>query len=184
MLTLKEWMELVDCRITEGSDYYTNIPGLYSLSSWNERQDGFSLFVAFDPRDDQRVYVVEVCDYANNRAYRLKDPAIVLDDEAWDDVKWIDLETDDDFIQKALAIKAGEEYDTRVSIPLDLPDDVLFELMKQAHEKDITLNEHMENIVRAACDEALADPAAYRRKMGLDIDVAVAAMKAKKKKKK
>ena len=148
MLTLKEWMELVDYKITEGSDYFTNIPGLYSMSSWNERQDGFSFFIAFDPKDNQRVYVVEACDYANNRAYRIKDPAIELDKTAWDDVEFTDLEVDDDFIQKALAIKAGEEYDTRVSVPLELEDELLFELMKKAHEEDITLNHMVERVLR------------------------------------
>ena len=150
MITLKEWMELVDCRITEGSDYYTNIPGLYSLSAWNEQQDGFSFFVAFDPKDNQRVYAVEACDYARNRAYRLKDPDIVLDKQAWDDVNYVDLETDDDFMEKALAIKEGEDYDTRVDMPLTVPDDVLFELMKQAHEQDITLNQLVEKVLREA----------------------------------
>ena len=82
----------------------------------------------------------------------------------------MDLESDDDFIEKARAIRAGEDYDTRVSIPLDLPDDVLFTLMKQAHEQDITFNDHMENILRSACKEALADPEAYKRKMGWDED--------------
>ena len=108
MITLKEWMELVDYKITEGSDYYTNIPGLYSMSFWNEQQDGFSFFIAFDPKDNQRVYVVEACDYANNRAYRIKDPAIELDNQAWDGIDFTDLEVDDDFIQKALAIKGSE----------------------------------------------------------------------------
>lgn len=153
MLTLKEWMELVDYKITEGSDYFTNIPGLYSMSSWNEQQDGFSFFIAFDPKDDQRVYVVEACDYANNRAYRIKDPAIELDKTAWDDVEFTELEVDDDFIQKALAIKAGEEYDTRVSIPLELEDDLLFELMKQAHERDITLNQMVEQVLREVIEK-------------------------------
>lgn len=168
MITLKEWMELVDFKITEGSDYFTNIPGLYSLSYWNEQQDGFSFFVAFDPKDNQRVYSVEACDYANNRAYRRKDPALETDAQAWDDVEFVELEEDDDFIQKALAIKAGEEYDTRVSIPLDLDDNLVYALMKQAHEKDITFNELMEDILTKACDEALADPDAYRKKMGWD----------------
>ena len=109
MLTLKAWMELVDYKVTEGSDYFTNIKGLYSMSSWNEQQDGFSFFIAFDPKDNQRVYAVEACDYANNRAYRLKDPDIILDKQAWDDVDFTELDVDDDFIQKAMAIKAGEE---------------------------------------------------------------------------
>ena len=147
MLTLKEFMELVDYKITEGSDYFTNIPGLYSLSSWNEQQDGFSFFIAFDPKDNQRVYVVEACDYARNRAYRLTDPEIELDKQAWDDVDFVELEQDDDFIQKALAIKAGDDYDTRVSVPLELEDELLFELMKNAHERDITLNQMVEQVL-------------------------------------
>lgn len=148
MLTLKEWMELVDCRITEGGSYFTNIPGLYSLSAWNERQDGWSFFIAFDPKDNQRVYVVEAWDYARNRAYRLKDPAIELDKQAWDDVDFTELEDDDDFFQKAVAIKTGEDYDTRVSVPLDLPDELMFKLMKQAHQQDITLNQLVEEALR------------------------------------
>jgi hypothetical protein len=46
----------------------------------------------------------------------------------------------------------------------------MFTLMKQAHEQDITFNEHMENILRAACEEALADSEAYKRKMGWNED--------------
>jgi hypothetical protein len=154
MLTLKEFMELVDYKITEGGDYFTNIPGLYSLSSWNEQQDGFSFFIAFDPKDNQRVYVVEACDYARNRAYRLKDPEIELDKQAWDEVDFTELDVDDDFIQKALAIKAGDDYDTRVSVPLELEDELLFELMKNAHERDITLNQMVEQVLREAIDRA------------------------------
>ena len=153
MITLKEWMELVDYKITEGSDYFTNIPGLYSLDSWNQEQDGFTFFIAFDPKDDQRVYVVEACDYANNRAYRIKDPAIELDKTAWDDVEFTDLDVDDDFIQKALAIKAGEEYDTRVEIPINLEDDLTFELMKMAHDRDITFNQMVELVLREVLDK-------------------------------
>lgn len=155
MLTLKEWMELVDYKITEGSDYFTNIPGLYSLSSWNEQQDGFSMAVVFDPKDNQRVYMVEACDYARNCAYRLIDSALEVDNQAWDDTEWTTLEVDDDFIQKALSIKAGEDYDTRVSVPLELEDELLFDLMKRAHERDITLNQMVEEILREVIDSGI-----------------------------
>lgn len=160
MLTLKEWMELVDYRITEGGDYGWQCFGsnAYSLSSWNGDHDGWSFNIVFDT-DSQEVYVAEVCDYARNRAYRLMNPAYkqahdeearernVNDKEAWDDVNYVDLEEDDDFIQKGLAIKANEDYDTRVSVPLTVPDDVLFELMKRAHEQDITLNQLVEEVL-------------------------------------
>ena len=72
--------------------------------------------------------------------------------QAWDDVKWIDLETDDDWIQKSAAIVAGEEYDTRVVIPIDLPDDSAYALMKLAHEQDITFNQLIEKVLRDAID--------------------------------
>ena len=153
MLTLKEFMELVDFKITEGSDYHVNVPGLYLLSSWNGEQAGYSFDIAFHPADNQRVYLVEANDMKNNRAYRLKDPALDIDNVAWDGVEYTDLEVDDDFIQKCLAIKSGEEYDTRVSVPLELEDDLMFELMKKAHERDITLNQMVEQVLREVIDK-------------------------------
>jgi hypothetical protein len=197
MLTVKEWMELIDHRITEGSDYGWMCfgPDAYSLSSWNGEHDGYSFNIVFDNKT-QEVYTVEICDYKNERAYRMINPLFkdaydsesddrsVLGNQAWDDVDWIDLESDDDFIQKGLAIRNGEDYDTRVSIPLDLPDDVLFELMKQAHERDITLNELMEEIVRNAIEEAKQDPDAFRESFSeFHNATKPAKMKAKKKKK-
>ena len=155
MLTLKEFMELVDFKITEGSDYHVNVPGLYLLSSWNGEQAGYSFDIAFHPADNQRVYLVEANDMKNNRAYRLKDPALDIDNVAWDGVEYTDLEVDDDFIQKCLAIKSGEEYDTRVSVPLELEDDLMFELMKKAHERDITLNQMVQEILREVIDQEI-----------------------------
>ena len=74
----------------------------------------------------------------------------VLANQAWDDVDYIDLDVDDDFIQKALAIKAGEDYDTRVSVPVDFTDDELLTYMKIAHERDITFNQLIEEALREA----------------------------------
>lgn len=166
MITLKEWMEIADYRITEGSDYTWNCYGqkAYQLSSWNGEHDGFSFAIVFDTFD-QTVYEVEVCDYAKNRAYRIINPLVrnehkgeadarnINFNEAWDDVNWVDLETDDDFIQKCLSIKAGEEYDDKVEVPLDLDENDLFELMKLAHERNITLNQLVEDILRQAVEE-------------------------------
>jgi len=72
--------------------------------------------------------------------------------QAWDDVDYVDLESDDDWIQKALAIAAGEDYDTRVTIPLELDDDIVFTLMKMAHERDLTFNEFVEDVLREQLD--------------------------------
>ena len=73
---------------------------------------------------------------------------------AWDDVKYIDLETVDDFIQKSLAIKAGDQYDTRVEVPLNLDDETSFTLMKMAHERDITFNQMIEEVLQGVIDDS------------------------------
>jgi len=158
MITLKEWMEICDYRITEGSDYYFAAYGdkAYSLDHWNGEHNGHSMSIVFE-RDTQKVFEVQVCDYRNDRAYRLVHPDHRnqgQDKNAWDKVRWTELEADDDFMQKATAIVDGkDDYDTRVSVPIDLPDSKLFELMKLAHERDVTFNQLVEEALRAAIDE-------------------------------
>jgi hypothetical protein len=165
MITIKEWMELVDYRITEGDSYRWRCFGdnAQSLSSWNGDHDGWSFNIVFDTKT-QEVYTVEVCDYKRQRAYRMIHPDFkqahddeaasrgVDSKEAWDDVDYVDLEIDEDFAAKAMWIKTDQDYDTRVSVPLTVPDDVLFELMKRAHNEDITLNEYVENVLWETID--------------------------------
>ena len=161
MITLKEWMEVVGYRITEGCDYQWECygPNAYTLDSWNGEQDGHSFSVYFDTKT-QEVYEVQAHDYRNNRAYRLINPTFIDTHqeearqrqiefkEAWDDVNYIDLETTDDWLQKAIAIEAGElDYDTRVQIPLTLEKHEMHRLMELAHERDITLNQMVEIIL-------------------------------------
>lgn len=180
MITLKEFMETIDYRINEGSDYTWSCFGPnakpYQLSSWNGEHDGWSFNIVFDA-GHQEVYIVEICDYKNDRAYRRINPLWELEyreyakkhnaeyaDQAWDDVNYVDLESDDDWMQKALAIKAGEDYDTRVSIPLDIPEDELMVLFKAAHERDITFNQLVEEALRAAIDDHNRDPEGFKQR--------------------
>jgi hypothetical protein len=162
MITLKEWMEIVDYRITEGSDYYNSRYGdrIYSLDSWNGEQDGHSFTIIFDTLT-QRVFEVQAHDYLHNRAYRMIAegfaPPASEDTEAWDDVNFVDLESEDDFIQKAIAIKNGEDYDTRVVIPLDLSEEECYNLMKMAHERDMTLNNFVGMIVENYAEHVLKE---------------------------
>ena len=163
---MKEFMELVDYRITEGSNYGWQCYGdnAYMMDSWNGEQDGHSFTVIFDTKD-QTVYEVQAHDYVHDRAYRMINEDFlkkmkkeskrrdVNRAEAWDDVRYIDLEVDDDFIQKCLAIRAGEDYDTRVSVPIDMSDADLLTFMKMAHERDITFNELVEEALRQAIEQ-------------------------------
>jgi len=153
MITLKQFMEIVSYRICEGSAWNGFAPGAYSLDYWNGDQDGHSLCIIFNTKD-QTVYSVQVCDYKNNRAYRFTHPdhRTDLDKEAWDDVNWCDLDVEDDWLEKAQAIMEERDYDTRVQIPLELGEDELFRLMTMAHERDITLNQLVTEIIQQVID--------------------------------
>jgi hypothetical protein len=169
MITMKEWMELVSYRVTEGSAYTWQCYGsdAYALDSWNGDHDGFSLTIIFDTKD-QTVYEVQAHDFMHNRAYRMINEGFrkknkkeakrraVNKDEAWEDVNYVDLDVDDDFIQKCLAITAGEDYDTRVMMPVDFSDEDLLKYMKLAHERDMTFNAFVEEALRHAIAEVEA----------------------------
>jgi hypothetical protein len=171
MITMKEWMELVDYKITEGGEYGWSCygPNAYTLDSWNgvHGAGGYSFSIVFSTKS-QKVYEVSMCDYTNDRAYRMINPknqekhrkeALARDvnlNEAWDCVDYVDLDVVDDFIQKALAIRAGETYDTRVQVPVDFLDEELLQYMKLAHERDMTFNELVEEALRHAIAEVEA----------------------------
>ena len=171
MITIKEWMELVDYRITEGSNYCWECYGnnAYTLDSWNGDHEGHSFSIIFDTKD-QTVYEVQAHDYLHNRAYRMINEDFqkkmrkeskrrdVDKDQAWDDVNYIDLDVDDDFIQKCLAIREGEDYDTRVLMPVEFSDEDLLKYMKLAHERDITFNQLVEEALLMAIKEHKIEP--------------------------
>ena len=168
MITMKEWMELVDYKITEGSSYGWACygPNAYTLDSWNgvHGTGGYSFSIVFSTKS-QKVYEVSMCDYTNNRAYRMINPKNVekhrkeaehksqLANQAWDDVDYVDLEVVDDFIQKALSIRAGEDYSTDISVPIDLPDDLLLFAFKAAHAENMTFNDWMNQMLREFIDK-------------------------------
>ena len=171
MATLRDFMKVTDYRITEGSDYEWSCygPYAYSLDCWNgvHNAGGYSMSVVFDTKT-QEVYQIEACDYTNQRAYQYVIPEFrkaydeeastrSYDDQAWDDVNWTRLETEEDFWEKATSIVNGEvDYDTRIQVPLDIEKDDMFKLMQLAHERDITFNELVERVLVdaiAATDE-------------------------------
>jgi hypothetical protein len=168
MITIKTWMEIFNYRITEGDTYGWRCYGqnAYQLSAWNGIHDtgGWSGNIVVDS-ENQTVYEVTVCDYTNQRAYRIINPDYtkshneeaksrgVSANEAWDDVNYVDLDVVDDFIQKAVAIVNDEDYDTRVSVPVDFTDEELLTYMKMAHDRDMTFNQFVEQALRAAIDE-------------------------------
>lgn len=174
MITLKQWMEVVNYRITEGSEWYSQAFGhnAHCLSAWNgvHGTGGWSLNIVFDT-ETQLVYQVEACDYTNDRAYRMINPLYkeahdreaknieyANANQAWDDVDYTDLEVDEDWLDKATAIVDGDDYDTRIQVPIDFTDEELLKYMKMAHERDMTFNQFVEEALRHAIEEFNRDP--------------------------
>jgi hypothetical protein len=174
MITLKQFMETVDYRITEGSTYQWQCfgPNAYTLDSWNGEQDGHTVSIIFDTRD-QTVYQAMAYDYRRNRAYRMTNPDFKSEfdaecedrdilDQAWelDDgtpIKYVDLDVVEDFMEKARAIVNNEDYDTRVQVPVEFSDEELLTYMKMAHERDMTFNEFVEMALREVIEKSLRD---------------------------
>jgi len=169
MITLKQYLEVINYQITEGDDYGWDCygPNSHSLSAWNgvHGKGGWSTNIVFSTKS-QKVYEVAVCDYTNDRAYRLINPKYVEKyrkeadargylsiglDTAWDDIKYIDLDVEEDFLEKARAIVEGKEYDDRVQIQVEFTDEELLQYMKLAHDRDITFNQLIEQALREAC---------------------------------
>jgi hypothetical protein len=72
---------------------------------------------------------------------------------AWDDVKWVDLETEEHWFEKAKAILNGVKFDERIQVPVDLDNDTLLKLSMEAHKRDITLNDMIALILNRLIEE-------------------------------
>jgi hypothetical protein len=166
MITIKDFMEAVAYRISEGSKYEWNCYGsnAYILNYWNQDHNGHDVGIIFDTLTYE-VYEATAFDYQRERAYRLINPAYkqaytneaqersVAMNQAWDEVNFIDLDVDQDFLDKVCAIISGEDYDTRVQVPVEFTDEELFRYMKLAHERDKTFNQLVEEALRYAIEK-------------------------------
>lgn len=163
-MNFARFCELTQHNLTEVSRFLWPCFGenAHHFSYWNEDHDGFSIGTIVR-LDGMTVELLEVCDYAGNRAYRWFNPATGARDaymksavanngnernQAWDDVDYVDLEVLEDFIAKAEAIRDGRDYDQRVTMPIDISDEDFARIAKLAHNRDITFNQMVEHILR------------------------------------
>ena len=60
----------------------------------------------------------------------------------------VKLEVLRDLIEKISALVNGKEFDSRIIIELDLEEDILNLIYKNAHEMDITVNQYIEHLLK------------------------------------
>ena len=166
---LKQVNEITNHRITEGSEYCWNC---YPNARYLSYESEFAHVSVLYSTETQEIYEADVSVKVDNwfdedknmRPYRWLNPeykdAMISEAKtrkvkwrkAWDDVKWIDLEVEEDFLEKAKAIFNGESHDKRIQVPIDLEDDVMLQLCMEAHKRDITLNQMVEKVLREVID--------------------------------
>ena len=74
-MRLKDWMDIVQYKITEAYEFQWNCygPNAHGIESWNYDQKGYSVDVIFD-RKNQTVYECRTHDYDANTAFRWTHP--------------------------------------------------------------------------------------------------------------
>lgn len=165
MITLQQWLELTKYRITETGDYGWSCYGEHAqtFTYWDGSHTGVSTDIIYDLKN-QQVYEVTAHDFMMNKSYRMINPKYKsaymkevgereLDDMAYDDVPYTDLEVDEDLLEKLTAILNYETYDTRIQVPLELSRDEMHQMMTAAHKADMTLNDYVEQLLRRVVDE-------------------------------
>jgi len=107
----------------------------------------------------REVFEITAYDFHNDRAYRWIHPDYVESHIAESEEigadphdsyiggTFIDIDVKQDILDRMIAIADGDDYDTRVTIPIDISDEDLLKLMKQAHELDMTFNNYVEMVI-------------------------------------
>jgi hypothetical protein len=120
MITMKDYLEAIQYRITGGSDYGWECFGPNARYLDSEQHDKYTFSCVFDSVD-QAIYVIEAWDYVHNRAYRwfadgcleaYKEESTrrgIDPGEASDTKDYTDLEVLDDMLEKIEGILSGEE---------------------------------------------------------------------------
>lgn len=161
MITLKDWIELISYRISGGSEYQWQCFGPNARFIDCESAN-YSTSAVFDSAT-QEMFQVEIYDTARRVNYvfipeahraahvdEAKERNINFNDN---DFKTVDLEVIEDWLEKAQAIIAGQEYDTRVIVPVNFDDAELLKIFMAAHELDITFNQFVVRAIEAAIAE-------------------------------
>jgi hypothetical protein len=169
MSILEKFLNAIQYRITDAWEHqWTSYQQAQVLGCVNE----FAAFNVAFRRSDQTVIEITATsemEADENVAYRWINPDFrdeifkeadtrrIDRTQAFEGCQYIDLEVVDDILEKGVAMLANEKFDPRVIVPLDLDDDQLLVLFKMAHERDITFNQFLAEILLNAVEESKSD---------------------------
>lgn len=169
MINLETFLKVVKFKIIGGDPYMWGCygPNARSIDATDHgdtfSESGWSASIVFDT-EDQTVYNAEIWDYDRKNIYRLINPDYreahkkecqdrgVDDTEVDGGYKFVDLEVDEDFLEKITAIVNGESYDERVMIAVELSTTEFATIAMAAHKLNITFNEFVNRVLEDMID--------------------------------
>lgn len=165
-MKINQYINAINYRIGEGSAYTWNCFGNNARYMDYDNEDTQDCYITcvFDHKT-QNVYSVEFHDNSTRIAYRWIDPLYkelyareqeehgYTDETEYESIKIVNIETEDDILDKIECFLLASRYDTRIKVPLDMDDALLFDLMKMAHERDITLNQLIGNVIEQSIEK-------------------------------
>lgn len=150
MINIKDYLEAVNYRVTSGDKFYWDVyPNPCFVMDYDEKWCSCS--VVYD--SNKTVYEVNATDTAKNVWYRWIMPEFVAqtvkEEQAFgcDPSNYVLLDVEQDIMQKLTAIAANKPYDERVIVPCDISDNTFLALARAAHEKDVTFNTYITELL-------------------------------------
>jgi hypothetical protein len=154
---LTEILKIVNYHLIDGTDHLWGCFGANARYMDFFEGDEKHFSVIFDTLT-QRVYQVMVSDHKNDYVWIDPHYKRYYEDEAefrgldpyqvYDGLTYTVVEEAKDIKKKAYAIVNGHSYDERVSVSVELDEELLFHLMLEAHKLDITFNEYVERVLK------------------------------------
>lgn len=162
----EEYLKAIQFKITDGSEFLWKCygPNARFLESID---DNFHVSAIYDTVD-QTVYEIAISStYEGDVRYKWFNPDYleayqaeanereIQWDQCFDDERWAITESFDDILDKVTKILAGEEYDDRVIMKLDLGQDVIDRINQTAEMLGITPDELVTQILTQMVNEGL-----------------------------
>lgn len=166
-MNIESFLKAIEYRFDEGSKFQWKCFGNNArFVDYGNDTPGYDISCVYDCKTGE-IYSISVFDYNESIEYRYMNPMYKdayfdeevernINPESEDsDLKTIDLDVELDIMERIEAVVAGVEMDKRVLMGIDLPEKLWYELMKMAHERDITLNQLISEILQQAIDKEL-----------------------------
>ena len=144
------WKSLGDCRIWAFNNINNEEVGTFVVNKFG---DVLNLEI-FHTLDDEATVCYRWIQENHREEYLKEDLENSFGFNEDEKTKFIDLDEEEDCLEKLKAIVNLEDFDSRISVVIDIDDSDFIQISKMAHNADITFNQQVNLILASFVDEA------------------------------